>query len=64
MPNSVNVQIGENPCSAFEGATFNGTTFNFDIEYNTVGRIISRDIAYDFGAELAFDIDERFNYVN
>jgi hypothetical protein len=48
----------------WNGATFDGTTFNFDIVYNTVGRIISRDIAYDFGAELAFNINERFNYVN
>jgi hypothetical protein len=48
----------------WNGATFNGQSFSFDLEYNTVGRIIRRDIAYNFGAELAFDIDERFNYVN
>ncbi len=48
----------------WNGATFNGQSFSFDLEYNTVGRIIRRDIAYDFGVELAFDIDERFNYVN
>ncbi len=48
----------------WNGATFNGDSFNFDLEYNTVGRIISRDIAYDFGPELAFEINERFTYVN
>jgi hypothetical protein len=48
----------------WNSATFNGEAFNFDLEYNTAGRIMSRDIAYDFGSELTFDIDERFNYVN
>ena len=48
----------------WNSATFNGEAFNFDLEYNTAGRIMSRDIAYDLGSELTFDIDERFNYVN
>lgn len=48
----------------WKGATFNGQTFNFDLEYNAVGRIISRDIAYDFGPELSFEFNERFNYLN
>ena len=48
----------------WNSATFNGDAFNFDLEYNTAGRIISRNIAYDFGAELAFNNNERFNYVN
>jgi len=48
----------------WKGATFNGTAFNFNLEYNSVGRIKSRDIAYDFGPELSFEINERFNYVN
>lgn len=48
----------------WNGATFNGDSFTFDLQYNSVGRIISRDIDYDFGAELMVSIDERFNYVN
>ncbi len=48
----------------WNGSTFNGEAFSFDLEYNTVGRIISRDINYDFGSELVFIINERFNYVN
>ena len=46
------------------GATFNGDTFTFDLEYNANGRITSRDIAYDFGSDLMVEINERFNYVN
>jgi hypothetical protein len=46
------------------GATFNGDAFTFDLEYNTVGRITSRDIAYDFGPEFMFEFNERFNYAN
>ena len=48
----------------WNGATFGGQAFNFDLEYNTVGRITSRDIAYDFGPDLMFEFNERFNYVN
>ncbi|BAO76332.1 hypothetical protein [Winogradskyella sp. PG-2] len=48
----------------WNAATFNGESFSFDLEYNTVGRIMSRDIAYDFGPDLMFEINERFNYVN
>jgi len=48
----------------WNGASFNGTVFNFDLEYNSVGRIISRDIAYDFGPELSFEFNEVFNFVN
>lgn len=48
----------------WNGATFNGDTFTFDLAYNTAGRITSRDIAYDFGADLMVEINERFNYVN
>lgn len=48
----------------WKGATFNGTAFNFNLEYNSVGRIKSRDIAYNFGPELSFEINERFNFVN
>jgi hypothetical protein len=48
----------------WNGATFNGDTFTFNLEYNTVGRIASRDIVYDFGDELMVEINERFNYVN
>jgi len=48
----------------WNGATFNGDTFTFDLAYNTAGRITSRDIAYDFGADLMIEINERFNYVN
>lgn len=46
------------------GATFNGDTFSFDLEYNSEGRITSRDIIYDFGQELMVEINEQFNYVN
>lgn len=48
----------------WKGATFNGTAFNFTLEYNSGGRIKSRDIAYNFGPELSFEFNERFNYVN
>jgi hypothetical protein len=48
----------------WNGATFSGETFNFTLDYNSVGRLISRDIAYDFGPELSFEFNERFNYVN
>ncbi|MCA0151748.1 hypothetical protein [Winogradskyella vincentii] len=48
----------------WSSATFNDEAFSFDLQYNTAGRIISRDIAYDFGAELAFEFNERFTYVN
>ncbi|MFP4845346.1 hypothetical protein [Winogradskyella sp. PE311] len=48
----------------WSGATFDGEAFTFDLEYNSIGRILSRDIAYDFGAELMIEINERFNYVN
>lgn len=48
----------------WNGSTFNGDTFTFDLEYNAVGRITSRDIAYDFGSDLTVEINERFNYVN
>ena len=48
----------------WNGATFDGEAFSFDLEYNTVGRITSRDIIYDFGAELSVEINERFTYVN
>ncbi|WP_179333318.1 hypothetical protein [Winogradskyella costae] len=48
----------------WNGASFDGTAFNFDLEYNSAGRIVSRDIAYDFGPELSFEFNERFSYVN
>lgn len=48
----------------WSGATFNGETFTFDLEYNTSGRIASRDIVYDFGEDLMVEINERFTYVN
>jgi len=48
----------------WNGATFNGDAFTFDLEYNAVGRISSREINYDFGAEFMVKINERFNYVN
>ncbi|WP_034061437.1 hypothetical protein [Lacinutrix jangbogonensis] len=46
------------------GVTINGDTFNFTLNYNTVNRISSRDIAYNFEGALSFIINERFNYVN
>ncbi|WP_411893616.1 hypothetical protein [Winogradskyella sp. A2] len=48
----------------WSSATFSGESFTFELQYNTVGRIINRDITYDFGAELAFEFNERFTYVN
>ncbi|MGJ8550987.1 hypothetical protein [Winogradskyella wichelsiae] len=48
----------------WNGVSFNGTSFNFELDYNTSGRITSRDIAYNFGEELSFEFNERFNYVN
>ncbi|WP_430466665.1 hypothetical protein [Winogradskyella ouciana] len=48
----------------WNGATFSGETFTFDLEYNTSGRITSRDIVYDFGEDLMVEINERFTYVN
>ncbi|GGW72112.1 hypothetical protein DFQ11_10116 [Winogradskyella epiphytica] len=45
-------------------ATFNGDAFNFDLEYNSAGRIQSRKIAYNLGPELSFEFNERFNYIN
>tara|TARA_R110002049_G_scaffold138203_8_gene298216 strand:- start:270 stop:1202 length:933 start_codon:yes stop_codon:yes gene_type:complete len=48
----------------WNAVTFNGESFTFDLEYNTVGRIKSRNIAYNFGAELSFEFSERFDYVN
>ena len=48
----------------WNGATFDGTTFIFDLTYNSVGRIETRDIAYNFGPELSFEFNERFNYAN
>lgn len=48
----------------WNGATFNGDSFTFDLQYNSVGRITSRAIDYDFGEALMVAIDERFNYEN
>ncbi|WP_417860117.1 hypothetical protein [Winogradskyella sediminis] len=48
----------------WNGATFDGNVFNFDLEYNSAGRIESRVIAYNFGPELSFEFNERFSYVN
>ncbi|WP_296383797.1 hypothetical protein [Winogradskyella sp.] len=48
----------------WNGAVFNGDSFTFDLTYNTIDRIISRDIIYDFGEALMVEINERFNYVN
>ena len=48
----------------WNAATFDGTAFDFTLIYNSVGRIESRVIAYNFGPELSFQLDERFTYVN
>ncbi|MDP5081773.1 MAG: hypothetical protein NWP87_03885 [Winogradskyella sp.] len=48
----------------WNGAIINGETFAFDLNYNTVGRIISREIAYNFGPEFNLKLNEKFNYVN
>lgn len=48
----------------WKGAVINGNAFNFTLTYNSVGRIETRDIAYSFGPELSFVINEKFSYVN
>ena len=48
----------------WRGATFNGETFNFYLDYNSGERLISRYIAYHFGPDLSFEFNERFNYLN
>ena len=48
----------------WSSASFFGESFSFELDYNTVGRITSRDIAYDFGPELSFEFNERFTYIN
>ena len=48
----------------WNGATFDGTAFNFNLTYNSVGRIETRDIAYNFGPELSFEFNEKFTYAN
>ena len=48
----------------WNGASFDGEAFTFDLEYNSMGRITSRDIIYDFGLEFMVEINERFSYVN
>lgn len=48
----------------WNGANFDGTAFNFNLTYNSVGRIETRDIAYNFGPELSFEFNERFHYAN
>jgi hypothetical protein len=48
----------------WNGATFDGETFTFDLEYNSMNRLTNRDIIYDFGAEFMVEINERFTYVN
>ncbi|MFC0604608.1 hypothetical protein [Winogradskyella pulchriflava] len=46
------------------GAVFDGETFTFDVVYNSAGRIITRDIIYDYAPTVFVEINERFNYVN
>lgn len=48
----------------WNGANFDGTAFDFTLEYNSVGRIESRVIAYNVGPELSFQFNERYFYVN
>jgi hypothetical protein len=48
----------------WNGAIINGETFTFNLNYNTVGRITSRDITYNFGPDYDININEKFNYVN
>ncbi|MFK7832312.1 MAG: hypothetical protein AB8B52_03455 [Winogradskyella sp.] len=48
----------------WRAGTFNGQSFTFNLEYNTVGRITNRTIAYGFDSGISFQIDELFDYVN
>lgn len=46
------------------GATFNNDSFTFNISYNSVGRIETRDISFSLGEEFSTEINERFTYAN
>jgi hypothetical protein len=53
-----------NSTNNWTGATFNGESFSFDLTYNSVGRIESRNIAFNLGEDFSVSIDERFTYDN
>ena len=48
----------------WNGATFNGDAFDFNLQYNSVGRITQREMIYNYGEDLSFEVRERFTYVN
>lgn len=48
----------------WNGATFNGDAFDFNLQYNAVGRITQREMIYNYGEDLSFEVRERFTYVN
>lgn len=48
----------------WNGATFNGDAFDFNLQYNAVGRITQREMIYNYGEDLSFEVRERFTYFN
>jgi len=48
----------------WNSVTVDGSTFNFDLQYNAANRIQSRVISYNYGPELSISINENFNYLN
>lgn len=48
----------------WNSVTVDGTTFNFDLQYNSANRIQSREISYNYGPEFSISINENFNYLN
>lgn len=48
----------------WNSATFNGESATFDLEYNSAGRITTRDMDFNSSPEFSALISERFIYVN
>lgn len=48
----------------WNSVTVDGSTFNFNLQYNAANRIQSREISYNYGPELSISINENFNYLN
>lgn len=48
----------------WNGASYDGESFTFNLSYNSVGRIETRDIIINLGVEFSTEINERFTYMN
>ena len=48
----------------WNGASFDESSFTFNLEYNTVGRITKRDMVFSSSPELSAIINETFTYIN